>query len=120
MFGFGKNKKDESKKKDILVNTAFSLLRIQIEMGNAEDNDDLGERLASSYGQGYLLGFCDSLLQASGFNDQQESFELLTRIYTDLFGRDLGGSILSQSINAQDDKEFNKGLMLGATSPRPQ
>ena len=110
MFGLGNKKKEKS---DATIETAVSLLQIQISLGDTEDNHEFTARLIDKYSRGYIFGHCDAILQSAGINDEAESMAMLAVIYTKVFGKDVGGNILGQSFQDQGDSLFSKGLITG-------
>lgn len=104
------------KKKDkaeVAVETAVSLLQIQVELGNAEDNDKFNDRLIDPYSRGYVFGLCDALLQSAGVSDDVEAMALLTVVHIKLFGEEGGATIVGQSFKDQENELFSKGRMRG-------
>ena len=110
MFGFGKKNKGKS---DATIETAVKLLQIQIDLGDTEDNHKFTTRLADRYSRGYIFGLSDALLQSAGIKDEVESMAMLAVIHTRLFGTEIGGKIIGQSIYDQGDLLFGKGVITG-------
>ncbi|MCI0564003.1 MAG: hypothetical protein MN733_36470 [Nitrososphaera sp.] len=100
-------------KADVAIETAVTLLQVQIALGNTEENDEFNERLIDSYSRGYIFGLCDALLQSAGVNNDGKAIGVITIVHLKLFGEDSGATIVGQSLRDQEVELFIKGRMRG-------
>lgn len=112
MFGFGKSKDKDRMKQ--AIKSIVELLNVQISLAvSFAEREEFNRRFIDEFSRGYILGFCDGLLQQYGYTDDSDAFTLITAIHVELYGKDHAGEILNQSLNDQSEPKFSDAQVVG-------